>query len=242
MRNVPLGKVYPLLILMICLHSQESGAFEKKLATTHYSQEQSWSCGVNVVLMWAKFVNPQNTYTINNITPYTGTDGTTIPEMLTALYYRTPNGYCFAEWEYLNKYEAVKGVVWTLENLDQPVAIAGQVYDGNPGMHYYLIRGYKGTHSSNKDAYNGYPNFKVEGVYVEDTVYGSSYYSSGEHYQTIGKFAVAPNTLITSTSLTTHYWTPIGASGDKKYRSVERVTDCGKHGKTLENNTVRSAY
>jgi hypothetical protein len=229
-------------ITAVSLQSAESFALEKKLATTHYAQEQDWSCGVNVARMWAKFISPAYTYNISDMTPYTGQDGTTIPELMDAIYYNTPVGYCFAEWEYANKYEAVKGIVWTLEKLDQPLAIAGQVYNGNPGMHYYLVRGYKGTHPLNKDGYAGYPDFKVDGIYVEDTVYLSSYYGSGANYESIGKYAVSSNTLITSSSLTTSYWTPIGGWFDKKYRSVERVTNCAQNDMTLENNTVRNSY
>ncbi len=242
MNTLIVRRSFPAFFLVILCLSRESSAFEKKLATTHYAQEQSWSCGVNVARMWCKFISPSKNYSESNMTPYTGTDGTTIPELIQAVYINTPAGYYFAEWEYANKYEAVKGVVWTLEKLDQPVAIAGQVYDGNPGMHYYLVRGYKGTHGSNLDGYTGYPNFKVEGVYVEDTVYGSSYYSTGDHYQSVGQYAVPSSTLITSASLTTHYWTPIGGVFDKKYRSVERVSSSSNQGKTLENNTVRNSY
>lgn len=224
------------------LLSVHAFALDKKLATTHYAQEESWSCGVNVARMWAKFITPANTYTVADMTPYTGNDGTTIPELLNAIYAKTPMGYCFAEWEYKDKYEAVKGIVWTLEKLDQPLAISGQVYNGNPGMHYYLMRGYKGTHASNKDGYAGYPDFKVEGIYVEDTVSQSVYYNTPPHYESVGKYAVASSTLITSSALTTSYWTPIGGWLDKKYRTVERVTDCSKNGQTLENNTVRNSY
>lgn len=228
---------------VICLSGAQSLALEKKLATTHYAQENSWSCGVHVARMWAKFISPAKTFTVSNMTPYTVAEtSTTIPELLDAIYYNTPSGYCFAEWEYVNKYEAVKGIVWTLEKLDQPVAIAGQVYNGNPGMHYYLVRGYKGTHTASKDGYTGYPNFKVDGIYVEDTVYLSQYYSQGDAYNSVGKYAVSSNTLITSSSLTSSYWTPIGGWGDKKYRSAERVTDCSQNRATLENNVVRSSY
>jgi hypothetical protein len=229
-------------LLAFILVPRHASALEKKLATTHYAQEESWSCGVSVARMWCKFISPANTYTVASMTPYTGQDGTNIPELINAVYNKTPAGYYFAEWEYYNNYEAVKGIVWTLEKLDQPVAIAGKTKLGGAGGHYYLVRGYKGTHVSGKDGYAGYPNFAVQGIYVEDSVYLSTYYGTGLPYTTVGQYALSPNTLITSESLTATYWTKTGGIGDKKYRSVERVSDGNLQGATLENNVIRNSY
>lgn len=170
--------------------------------------------------------------------------GVTIPDVMRAAFTYTPYGDVFSEWEYINKYEAVKGIAWTWNRYYRPVVIAGNRPGGADGNHYYVLNGVMTSSSgSNCNAYTGYPSTRIQGIYILDPMWASPDYGNQPD-------ALRPNTLFrqgTTMSIDDFVearWHKTGASNDKKYRSIEKGCHAcwSQQGATYENNTIRSSY
>lgn len=170
--------------------------------------------------------------------------GVTIPDLMRGAFTFTPYGDVFSEWEYVNKYEAIKGIAWTWNRYYRPVVIAGNRPGGADGNHYYLLNGVMTSSSgSNCNAYSGYPTTRIQGIYILDPMWASPDYGTQPD-------ALRPNTLfrqgatMTLDDFITDRWHMTGATNDKKYRSIEKgcYACWSQQGATYENNTIRSSY
>lgn len=233
------------LLVWLCLSfvgiPVQAKDWDVRIKVQHRSQQEDWSCGPNTIAMWAGYVNKASIDTNQIAKKYTGVkDGTNIEEFMTAMYSLTPFGYVFSEWEYKDKYAAIKGIMYGVARFKEPVAIAG-----NGGNHYYLIVG--GVAS--KDPYKYYgKNSSIKYLYLHDSREGSPLYTNPKR---LSKYWVSiqanpifkrgtrytPNEVLRS-------WTKIGSIFDKKYRSVERNTFMAWNlqGKTQENNQTFSKF
>lgn len=233
----------PLLVLLcLCVVGVPAQAkdWELKIKVQHRSQQEDWSCGPNTIAMWAGYVTRASIDTKQIVRKYTGNDGTTIPEFMAAMFPLTPHGYVFTEWEYKNKYTAIKGIMQGVARFNEPVAIAG-----NGGNHYYLVVGGVAT----KNPYQHYgKNSSIKYLYLHDSREGSPLYTNpkrlSKYWLSIQANPIfkkgtryTPNEVLKS-------WTKIGSLFDKKWRSIERNTyQAWKlQGATRENNQSFSKF
>jgi hypothetical protein len=233
------------LMVLLCLSvvgvPVQAKDWELKIKVQHRSQQEDWSCGPNTIAMWAGYIRKTSYDTSQIAKKYTGVkSGTTIPEFMSTMYSLTPWGYVFTEWEYNNKYTAIKGIMYGIARFNEPVAIAG-----NDGNHYYLVVG--GVAS--RDPYKDYGTASViKYLYLHDSREGSPLYTKPKRFSKywtsiqlnpIFKKGTryTPNEVLRS-------WTKIGSVFDKKWRSIERnTTGVWKlQGATSENKTKFSRF
>jgi hypothetical protein len=202
--------------------------WEFKANSPLIGQEADWSCGPTTIAMWVGTVaawTPNQFWIADSCC---GSDGTTIPEFLRGLYDWTPYGYVYSEWEYKNKYAAVKSIMWSIAQLNEPIAVAG-----GSGTHYVLVKGGR----ADRNPYFDYSaDNHIRGVWVNDSTEISPHYG----YPVSGMYSYKeynPSTLM-------EYWLPIGGFFDKKYRAIRR--NCfacwDRQGKTYEWNDEFSDY
>lgn len=219
--------------LLLCAADGASAQqWEVKLNVRHRAQQEDWSCGPNTIAMWAGHLKNVS-YDTNSIAKkYTGGlgSGTNIPEFADAMHQLTkPNKY--AEWTYINRYTAVKGVMATIAQFNEPVAISG-----NDGGHYYLVVG--GVASKNPFVYYG-KDSNIKYAYVLDSRENSPLYTnpkrlSGAWWSITTWPIFKKGQRYTATELTNR-WTPIPWYAPK-WRSVERVKSTKTQGATYSNN------
>lgn len=232
------------VMLLLSATARTFGQWQVQLPVQHRSQQENWSCGPYTIAMWAGYIKKASIDTNQIASKYTGTGtGTTIPEFTNAMYQLTPYGYVFSEWAYANKYTAIKGIMYSLARFNEPVAISG-----NNGGHYYLVVG--GVASRNP--YTNYgTQSNIQYLYLYDSRENSPIYTNpsllqGEwgawlsvHYWPIFKKGqrYTPDQVMLN-------WTQIGASGDKKWRSIERNSYAawGSQGATYYNKATFFSY
>lgn len=206
--------VYFLLVFSFA-SSLVYGQWQLQLSVQHRSQQESWSCGPNTIAMWAGYIRRQSMDVYSIADRWCGRDGTNIPEFMNAMYQSTPYGYVFSEWAYTNKYTAIKGIMYSIARFNEPAAISG-----NDGGHYYLIVG--GGATRNPYTYYG-TRSSIQYLYVHDSREGSPLYDTRIVRPFLPKPILRKGQRYTPEQVMNN-WTPIGAWGDKKWRSIERNT------------------
>jgi hypothetical protein len=202
-----------LILLQITVVSAQAQWNYQNPWVPHTGQPTKWSCGPTNIAMWAGAIRHQCLDLYQIADQCCGTDGTNIPEFMKGMYYWTPYGYVFSEWAYTDKEAAVKGIMWSVARFNEPAVFpGGNGYWGfGAGSHYILIRGGRADYNP----YSQYgENNHIRGIYVNDSTESSPVYSApvSGMYRSQEQM---PSTV-------TNYWPQIGASGDKKYRSIER--------------------
>jgi hypothetical protein len=182
----------------------------------HRPQPTDWSCGPTNIAMWAGAIRRQSLdiYQITN--QCCGTNGTTIPEFMNGMFNWTPYGYVFSEWAYTDKEAAIKGIMWSVARFNQPAVFPGGngIFGFGAGSHYILVRGGRADYNP----YQQYgENNHIRGIYINDSTENSPVpkYRYGPVSGMYRSQEQMPSTVA-------NYWPMIGASGDKKYRSIER--------------------
>ncbi|MGZ5444913.1 MAG: hypothetical protein ACXW5J_24950 [Thermoanaerobaculia bacterium] len=192
----------------------------------HIGQPEKWACGPTTIAMWAGSTKKATLDPYKIADQCCGRNGTNIPEFMKGMISWTPKGYYFAEWEYKDREAAVKGIMYTIAQYGEPVAIAG-----GDGTHYLVVRGGR----SEKNPYSSYgAKNAIQGVYVNDATEASKHYKgpvSGMYKNT----EYNPSKLMA-------YWTKIGSLWDKKYRSIERECCSSRQGKTYDDNSEFTNY
>jgi hypothetical protein len=222
--------------LLFAAGSASAQQWELQLNVKHRAQQENWSCGPYTIAMWAGYLK-NAPYDTNSIAKkYTGGlgDGTNIPEFVDAMHQLTkPNKY--AEWTYINRYTAVKGVMATVAQFKEPVAISG-----NDGGHYYLVVG--GVASKNPFVYYG-KDSNIKYVYLLDSRQNSPLYTNPKAFTSawwsVTYWPIFKKGQRYTPTEVTNRWTPIPwTSLYPKWRSVERVKNTKPQGAPY-NNTDR---
>lgn len=210
-----------------------------KAKVNHRAQQEDWSCGPNTISMWAGYISGSKIDPNTIAKKYTGVNnGTTITEFMSAMYYLTPTAYTFSEWEYDNKYTAIKGIMYGVARFNEPIAIAG-----NDGNHYYLVVGGVAT----KDPYTYYgTKSSIKYLYLHDSREDSPLYTNpkvlSKYWASIHTYPLFKKGTLYTPSEVLRNWTKIGSLFDKKWRSIERNTPKKTQGVTYENNNSYSSY
>jgi hypothetical protein len=217
--------------------------WQVQLPVEHRSQQESWSCGPNNIAMWAGYIKKASFVTNTIADKYTGRDGTDLKEFEKAMYALTPYGYVFSDWAYTSKYTAIKGVMYSLARFNEPVVISG-----NNGKHYYLVVG--GVASRNP--YTNYgTQSNIQYLYLYDSRENSPIYTNPSLLQgewrawlSVNYWPVFKKGQRYTPDQVMMNWTRIGASGDEKWRSIERNTYAawGSQGATYYNRATFFSY
>jgi hypothetical protein len=218
-------------LLLFAADKASAQQWELQLNVKHRAQQENWSCGPNTIAMWAGYLNNASYDTMSIAKKYTGGvgDGTNIPEFTNAMHQLTkPNKY--AEWTYISTYAAMKGVMATVAQFKEPVAISG-----NYGGHYYLIVG--GVASKNPFVYYGNDSH-IKYVYVLDSRQNSPLYTNPKAFTSAWVSVTTWPILKKGQRYTPHEvmrnWTLVPLY-DPKLRSVERVKSTKTQGATYNN-------
>ena len=232
---VPLLMISTLLVLANPALAKD---WEVKLSVKHRSQQENWSCGPNTIAMWAGILKNASIDTMSIADKYTGGrgDGTNIPEFTNAMY-QLSKPKIFAEWTYLSRFTAIKGVMYTIARFNEPVAISG-----NDGGHYYLIVG--GVATQNPFVYYGKES-KIKYVYLLDSRENSPLYTNPKKFSSawwsVFTYPIFKKGQRYSPNEVMSRWTPIPWY-NAKWRSVERVPNTKKQGATYNNKDFFFSY